>query len=36
MITARSYPAVVSISDGRHMNVIVTGGYGGDRLSAAV
>ena len=27
--TARSYPAVVSTSDGGHMNVIAIGGYGG-------
>ena len=35
MNTARSYPAVVSTSDGRHMNVIVIGGYG-DRWIDAV
>ena len=29
MNTARSYPAAVSTSDGRHMNVIVIGGYVG-------
>ena len=36
MNTERSYPAIVSIPDGRHMNVIVIGRLGGDRLSAAV
>ena len=36
MNTARSYPAVVSTSDGQHMNVIVIGGYGGDGWIDAV
>ena len=34
MNTARSSPAVVSTSDGQHMNVIVIGGYGDRRIDA--
>ena len=36
MNTARDNPAVVSTSDGRHMNVIVIGGWGGVRQIDAV
>ena len=36
MNTARSSPAVVSTSDGGHMNVIAIGGYGGGRWIDAV
>ena len=34
MNTARSYPAVVSTSDGGHMNVIAIGGFGGGWIDA--
>ena len=34
MNTARCYPAVVSTSDGGHMNVIAIGGYGGGWIDA--
>ena len=34
MNTARCYPAVVSTSDGGHMNVIAIGGYGGRWINA--